>query len=211
MSGAGARRRWLVLAACAGLVALAWAGLSRVYVNASWSDGAWGYLILPLGKPELGDAVLFAPPAALGAPVPYLKTVRGLPGAQVTVDVDRMVAVDGVVLGRAKEAARDGRPLEAVAAGVAPAARYYLHADHADSHDSRYAEVGFVPRERILGRAVPLPNLPWLGLEGPLVTAEDFPEGASAEIGMSDAASSSAARSGAERDGGESGGPEARP
>ena len=206
MSGAGARRRWLALAACAGLVALAWAGLSRVYVNASWSDGAWGYLVLPLGEPALGDAVLFAPPAALGAPVPYLKTVRGLPGARVTVDADRMVAVDDIVLGRAKETARDGRPLEAIAAGVAPAARYYLHADHADSHDSRYAEVGFVPRERILGRAVPLPDLPWLGLKGPLVTAEDFPEGVSPEAGMSDAAPS-----GAERDGGESGGPEARP
>ncbi len=206
MSGAGARRRWLALAVCAGLVALAWAGLSRVYVNASWSDGAWGYLVLPLGKPELGDAVLFAPPAALGAPVPYLKTVRGLPGARVTVDADRMVAVDGVVLGRAKEAARDGRPLEAIAAGIAPAARYYLHADHADSHDSRYAEVGFVPRERLLGRAVSLPDLPWFGLEGPLVTAEDFPEGASAEIGLSDAD-----RSGAGRGGEGSGGSEARP
>lgn len=206
MNRAAPRRRWLALAACAGLVALAWAGLSRVYINASWSDGAWGYLILPLGEPELGDAVLFAPPAEIDAPIPYLKTVHGLPGAQVTVDADRMVAVDGVVLGRAKEAARNGRPLEAVAAGVAPAAHYYLHAGHADSHDSRYAEVGFVPRERILGRAVPLPDLPWLGLEGPLVTAEDFPEGVSPEVGLSDAAPSGAGRVGEG-----SGGPEARP
>ena len=49
------------------------------------------------------------------------------------------------------------------------AGHYYLHADHVDSHDSRYAEIGLVPRERILGRAVALPDVAWLGLEGPLV------------------------------------------
>ena len=53
--------------------------------------------------------------------------------------------------------------------GVIPPDHYYLHADHVDSHDSRYAEIGPVPRDRILGRAFALPDLPWLGLEGPLV------------------------------------------
>ena len=41
---------------------------------------------------------------------------------------------------------------------------------------SRYAEVGLVPRARILGRAVALPDIPWLGLEGPLVGPEVGPE-----------------------------------
>ena len=54
-----------------------------------------------------------------------------------------------------------------------PPGHYYVHGDHRDSHDSRYAEIGFVPRARILGRAVALPDLPWLGLEGPLVGPED--------------------------------------
>ena len=53
-----------------------------------------------------------------------------------------------------------------------PPGRFYVHADHVDSHDSRYAEIGLVPRERILGRAVPLPDIPWLALEGPLVGPE---------------------------------------
>ena len=53
-----------------------------------------------------------------------------------------------------------------------PADRYFLHADHPDSHDSRYAEIGLVPRESIRGRAVALPDLPWLGLEGPLMGSE---------------------------------------
>ena len=160
--------------ACMAALGLLWLGLaSRVHVNASWSDDAWGYLVLPAGEPAIGDAVLFEPPPCLDAPVPYLKTVRGLPGSVVTVAANRTVRVDGVRLGRAKARALDGRALEAVTPGVIPAGRYYLHGHHADSHDSRYAEIGLVPRERILGRAVALPDLPWLGLDGPLVGPKD--------------------------------------
>ena len=168
-----ARNRGILV--CAALLAVSWLALaSHVYVNASWSDGAWGYLVLPLtDAPQRGDAVLFDPPEAAGSPVPYLKTVRGLPGERVEVDGDRRVWVNGVVLGVAKTHSRDGRRLEKAAPGVIPPGRYYVHADHADSHDSRYAEIGLVPRERIRGRALPLPDIPWLGLEGPLAKPEE--------------------------------------
>jgi len=122
-----------------------------------------------VGEPSTGDAVLFEPPEDVGARVPYLKTVRGLPGDVVTVDADRTVRIDGISLGKAKTYALDRRPLAAIRAGVIPVGRYFLHADHRDSHDSRYAEIGLVPRSHILGRAVALPDIPWLGLEGPLV------------------------------------------
>ena len=147
----------------------------RVHVNASWSDEAWGYAAFPLfgEAPELGDRVLFEAPEAVGSPVPYLKTVRGSPGMTVSVGPDRTVFLDGVPVGRAKSHALDGRPLVAVAPGVIPPGHYYLFADHADSHDSRYAEIGLVPRGRILGRAVAMPDIPWLGLDGPLVGPED--------------------------------------
>ena len=150
--------------------ALLWLALaSRVHVNASWSDGAWGYVVLPLrGAPGRGDVVVFDPPEVLGSPVPYLKTVRGLPGDRVGVDGKRRVRVNGRVLGAAKTHARDGRPLTMARPGVIPSGRFYVHADHVDSHDSRYAEVGLVARERIRGRALALPDIPWLGLEGPL-------------------------------------------
>ena len=152
------------------LLALAWLALvSRVYLNASWSDGAWGYVIVPLGTPDRGDAVIFEPPEALGAAAPYLKTVLGLPGARIEVDAGGWVRLDGEAVGRAKSRALDGRALEPIPSQTIPPAHYYLHADHADSHDSRYAEIGLVPGERILGRAVALPDIPWLGLEGPLV------------------------------------------
>ncbi len=172
---AHARRRGSALAVIAALAAL-WLGLaSRVHVNASWSDGAWGYAAFPLfgEDPKLGDRVLFDPPEALESRVPYLKTVRGLPGMTVAVGDDGTVFLDGVAVSRAKTHALDGRPLEAIAPGMIPPGRYYLYADHPDSHDSRYAEIGLVPRARILGRAIALPDLPWLGLEGPLVGPED--------------------------------------
>ena len=162
-----------VLIALAGLWLLA---ASRVHVNASWSDEAWGYAAFPLfgEEPAVGDRVLFEPPDALGSPVPYLKTVRGLPGDRVAIGLDRMVTVAGVELGIAKTHALDGRPLAAPAAGTIPPGRYYLHGDHVDSHDSRYAEIGLVPRGRILGRAVALPDIPWLGLKGPLVGSDNI-------------------------------------
>ncbi len=178
----GGKRAWAGLAFMAALAALWLAAASRVHVNTSWSDDAWGYLVLPVGEPAIGDTVLFEPrpdrgpgqAAALGVKTPYLKTVRGLPGDVVTVDDDRTVRLDGAPVARAKSHALDGRPLEAIRPSLIPEGHYYVHGDHADSHDSRYAEIGLVPRERILGRAIAMPDLPWLGLEGPLVGPDDI-------------------------------------
>ena len=174
----GSGKRAAVGLCIMGAAAALWLGLaSRIHVNASWSDGAWGYLALPfLGTPAIGDLVLFDPPEGVGADVPYLKTVRGLPGMAVAVDPDGTVRLDGAPLGRAKRRALDGRPLEAIAPGTIPPGRYYLHGEHADSHDSRYAEIGLVAAERIRALAAPLPDIPWLGLAGPLVGPEDTGE-----------------------------------
>ncbi len=40
---------WMAMLAALWLVAV-----SRVYVNASWSDGAWGYFVLPLVESSNG-------------------------------------------------------------------------------------------------------------------------------------------------------------
>ena len=176
MTGRSGKFGLAVMAALAGLWLVA---ASRVHVNASWSDEAWGYAAVPLfgEDPKIGDRVLFEPPEAIGSPVPYLKTVRGVPGMRIDVDADGTVVLDGVRLGLAKTHALDGQPLAAVAPGTIPEGHFYLHADHVDSHDSRYAEVGLVPRARILGRAIALPDLPWLGLKWPLVGPEEFDPG----------------------------------
>ena len=153
--------------------------ISRIHVNASWSDSAWGYFVLPmLQEPKPGDLVVFDPPVPeSGIPrIPYLKTVLGIPGMQVSVDLDGIVTVDVTAAGRAKTHGLDGRPLKPTEPTIIPPGHYYVHADHVDSHDSRYAEIGLVPRARILGRAFPLPDLPWLGLAGPLVGPQDAVE-----------------------------------
>ena len=180
---AGRRRARIGLALLMALAALWLFAASRVHVNASWSDGAWGYAAVPLfgAALKIGDRALFEPPQSANSPVPYLKTVRGLPGMAVSVDADRMVRIDGAAMGRAKTHALDGRPLDAIPAGIIPAGHYYLHADHIDSHDSRYAEIGLVPRSHILGRAVALPDIPWIGLRGPLVGPEDVTPGTRSE------------------------------
>ena len=186
---ASPRRRRIGLAVMVALAALWLGAASRVHVNASWSDEAWGYAAFPLfgEAPKIGDRVLFEPaprwedsvadPGSSGSPaaspIPYLKTVRGLPGMTVAVGANRTVFLDGIAVGKAKAHALDGRRLEAIAPGVIPPGHYFLLGRHPDSHDSRYAENGLVPRHRILGRAVALPDLPWLGLTGPLVGPED--------------------------------------
>ena len=179
-----ARRRRIGLAVMAALAVLWLGAVSRVHVNASWSDESWGYAAFPLfgEAPEPGDRVLFEPPDALDSPVPYVKTVRGVPGMTVSVEADGTVFLDGVPMGRAKTHALDGRPLVPIAPGVIPPGHYYLLGRHADSHDSRYAEIGLVPRGRILGRAIAMPDIPWIGLEGPLVGPEDLSEAGAATI-----------------------------
>ena len=172
---ASQRRRHVGLAVMVVLAAVWLGATSRIHVNASWSDEAWGYAAFPLfgEDPKVGDRVLFDPPPATASGVPYLKTVRGVPGMRIAVGLDRTVYLDGEPVGRAKVRALDGRPLAAIAPGTIPPGHFFLHADHPDSHDSRYAEIGLVPRGRILGRAVALPDFPWLGLKGPLVGPED--------------------------------------
>ena len=169
-----ANPRGFRLLVCMAILSGLWlAAASRVHVNASWSDGAWGYFSLPLmGAPRRGDLVLFDPPEAAGSPIPYMKRVRGLPGERVEVDIGRRVRVNGVFIGTAKKHALDGRALVPIKSGVIPPGHYYVHADHADSHDSRYEEIGLIPLERIRGRALPLPDIPWLGLKGPLARPE---------------------------------------
>jgi conjugal transfer pilin signal peptidase TrbI len=106
------------------------------------------------GSLQRGDLVAWRWPGGLIYPegAVFLKVVKGLPGDPVTT-VGRDFYVNGEYLGRAKLFSRYGHTLEANQPGIVPAGTYYFYAPHRDSLDSRYAATGYVPHERILGKA----------------------------------------------------------
>ncbi len=127
-------------------------------VNLSESLSDWGYLVdTENTEPARGEYIQFYPTPNRFYPssTPFVKRVAGVPGDQVRL-VGRDVFVAGRFVGRAKPAARDGRPLKPTEQGTIPAGRYFVVGDHVDSYDSRYADIGWVRRDRIRGVARPV-------------------------------------------------------
>jgi len=82
----------------------------------------------------------------------FLKRLTGLPGSLVTA-TGRAFFVDGESVGRAKEHARSGEPLEVGPVGIIPDGYYYVAGSHPDSLDSRYRLTGWVSRPQVVGKA----------------------------------------------------------
>ena len=97
-----------------------------------------------------------------------VKIIGGVPGDTVRMTENRdfavigpddshaFEAIGGHLMGTAKTISRMGKPLEAGPVGVIPEGQYYVFAPHKDSLDSRYAMVGWINREDIIGRTLPL-------------------------------------------------------
>ncbi len=85
----------------------------------------------------------------------FVKIAAGVPG-DVVSRAGRAFFVNGRPVGIAKTHTLLGKPLEAGTTGVLPPGHYYAWATHPDSLDSRYAMTGWIPRERIIGRAYAL-------------------------------------------------------
>ena len=83
---------------------------------------------------------------------PFLKIVKGVPGDVVTCD-GRRFFINGEFVAEAKEHTRRGNPLTPGPTGTIPSGHYFIWTPHQDSYDSRYAEIGWVSAEHILGRA----------------------------------------------------------
>jgi len=94
-----------------------------------------------------------------GGPYPeglsFLKQVRGMAGDTVIAE-GRSFYVNSEYMSTAKPRARTGEPLALGPTGVIPANHFYMYAPHKDSLDSRFALTGWVPLERVTGRAIPL-------------------------------------------------------
>ncbi|ODU77536.1 MULTISPECIES: S26 family signal peptidase [unclassified Novosphingobium] len=156
------RRRLLALALVGASLA-AWQGLrdwSRhhgLFINASASLPNWAFLV-ELGRfPARGDVVLFDPgrdPLVVrhfgAAPRPFAKIAYGLPGDLITRHGEE-VAVNGLPVARLKPFTRQGEALIPGPLGVVPRGCVFAASPHRDGFDSRYAVIGFVCRDRLLG------------------------------------------------------------
>ncbi len=133
--------------------------------------------LLSTGEPRRGDVIVFRSPSE--PDVNLIKRLVGLPGDHVVVH-DNQLSVNGVRMplradGRyAGGFGFNGSPLmkeqfgstehELLLAsqrpatdfdGVVPAGRYFFMGDNRnDSDDSRFEDVGFVPRDHLIGHAV---------------------------------------------------------
>lgn len=113
-------------------------------------------VLLPLGQPQRGDVVVFAPPGGQGDDL--IKRVMGLPGETVEVRAKR-VYINGLAL-----ADPWGRHTSQPALGDdfgpvrVPAGHYFMLGDNRDhSYDSRLwnqGRGGFVPGRDIRGKAL---------------------------------------------------------
>jgi len=144
--------------------------------------------VVALGEPQRGDVVVFRLPS--DPSTNYIKRLVGLPGDHVTVrdkrvqvnGVEQPVTLDGVYEGFGHTGAQVA--IEQLGAvphrvlyipnrpsydfdDVVPAGHYFFMGDNRDnSRDSRFPEVGFVPADLVVGKAVViwlnwnLPNAP---------------------------------------------------
>ncbi len=82
----------------------------------------------------------------------FVKKLVGLPGSVVSAR-GREFFVDGAPVGRAKERARTGEPLDIGLRGKIPEGRYYVAGSHPDSLDSRYQLTGWIRADQIVGKS----------------------------------------------------------
>jgi signal peptidase I len=133
--------------------------------------------VLSVGEPKRGDVVVFR--STSGPPITLIKRLIGLPGDHVVVRNNRLVingkpipvAPDGYYTGGygftgaelEKETLGHSDHLIMLAPqrmaadcdAVVPARHYFFMGDNRnDSEDSRFADVGFVPEDHLVGHAV---------------------------------------------------------
>lgn len=96
----------------------------------------------------------FGPPAGLVV----VKYIYGMPGDIVTTggETGRDVFINGVRVAHAKPYSKTGKPLPLTTGGVIPQGMLYIGTPSKDSYDSRYATMGLVPFDRIVGQVVTL-------------------------------------------------------
>ncbi len=121
--------------------------------NTTNSLPGYVYLVIKYHHPVKHGLVAFRPPPNDFYPHRwFIKYVKGLAGDVVQWD-GRQFSINGQPLGSAKVHAENGLALARGTSGQIPKDYYFVWTEHADSFDSRYAQIDLIPHNRIIGRA----------------------------------------------------------
>lgn len=140
----------------------AWKASHAFLINVSPSLPNWAFVLETKAPPSRGDLIFFRPPSSkvlinnFGTkPQLFGKHVYGVAGDVVSRD-DRTFFVNGRPVAIAKTHSRRGEPLALGPTGTIPAGCYFVGTPHKDGFDSRYALIGWICRDRLVGTGTPV-------------------------------------------------------
>ena len=140
----------------------AWKTSHAFLINVSPSLPNWAFVLETKAPPARGSLIFFRPPTSTvlinnfgSKPQLFGKYVYGIAGDVVTRQ-GRAFFINGNYVVTAKQASRRGEPLAAGPTGVIPYGCYFAGTPHKDGFDSRYAIIGWICRDRIVGTGSPV-------------------------------------------------------
>ncbi len=144
--------RWLCV--CCAVVLTGWllSPAFKIGFNTSESLDGYIYFIIKNATPEKHQLVAFWPPENDMSSTWAVKYVKGVAGDSV-VRHNQSFYINDEYIGDAKTESRQGKALKAADHGVIPQNHYFVWSPHADSFDSRYELIGWIPESRLIGRA----------------------------------------------------------
>lgn len=155
-------KKWLGI--CAALLVIGalrsvydWSQNHYILINQTQSLPHWAFIVDKGVLPTKDDMVAFTPGPNPYYPenIAFVKIVRGVGGDAVSIEGTE-VAINGETLGSIKALTGANTNVTAIEAGPIPSGAYFVWSPDPDSFDSRYKEIGYVPKARIIGRARPL-------------------------------------------------------
>lgn len=139
-----------------------WKASHAFLINASPSLPNWAFVLETKAPPGRGELIFFRPPTSPvlvnnfgDKPHVFGKIVYGVAG-DVVSRRDRLFFVNSRPVALAKTHSRRGEPLALGPVGVIPNGCYFAASPHKDGLDSRYAIIGWICRDRILGTGTPV-------------------------------------------------------
>lgn len=140
----------------------AWKANHAFLINTSSSLPNWAFVLETKAPPARGALIFFRPPVSdvlignFGSkPQLFGKLVYGVGGDTVSRG-GRTFFVNGKAVAVAKPHSRKGEPLPLGPTGVIPHGCYFVGTPHKDGFDSRYALIGWICRDRIVGTGTPV-------------------------------------------------------